>query len=283
MNPHAPLPDPNWNVATDEHGEMPVAATIQFLSAVRDAETQPQRPALRAVNRVQVTCPTCKVHDFCLSEGLDTEALRQIDQFVTSRIRLQKGATLFHIGDRFTSLYAIRSGSCKTVFLSEDGYDQVSGYHMSGEIIGTDGIGTDRHGCQAVALEDTEICALPFDRIEALSRKNIGFQHNFHRLLSREISRERTVMMLLGTMHAEQRMAAFLLDLSQRYQARGYSSSEFVLRMTRRDIGSYLGLKLETVSRLFSRFQREGLIQIQGRGVKLLDRPSLMRLNARSG
>jgi CRP/FNR family transcriptional regulator, anaerobic regulatory protein len=278
MHSDALSPELNWNVATDDRGELHVAASIQSGTMFRDPETQRQRTVLRDVNRVQVTCPTCKVRDFCLSEGLDAESLRQIDQFVSSRNRVRKGETLFRIGDHFSTLYAIRSGSCKTVSLSQDGYDQVSGYHISGEIIGTDGIGTDRHGCQAVALEDTEVCGLPFDRIEALSRKNIAFQHNFHRLLSREISRERTLMMLLGTMHAEQRMAAFLLELSQRYDARGYSPSEFVLRMTRRDIGSYLGLKLETVSRLFSRFHREGLIHIQGRGVKLLDRPSLMRL-----
>jgi CRP/FNR family transcriptional regulator len=149
---------------------------------------------------------------------------------------------------------------------------------MPGEIIGTDGIGNDSHGCQAVALEDTEVCALPFERIEALGRQNVGFQRNLYRLLSREIARERMVMLLLGTMHAEQRLAAFLLDLSQRYQALGYSSCEFVLRMTREEIGSYLGLKLETVSRLFSRFQREGLLQVEGRVVKLLDRTSVKRL-----
>jgi CRP/FNR family transcriptional regulator len=149
---------------------------------------------------------------------------------------------------------------------------------MSAEIIGTDGIGTDHHGCEAVALEDTEVCPLPFDRLETLGRRNIGFQHNLHRLLSREIARERGVMVLLGTMAAERRLAVFLLDLSQRYHARGYSSCEFVLRMTREEIGSYLGLKLETVSRLFSRFQRDGLLQVQGRVVKLLDRQSLKQL-----
>jgi CRP/FNR family transcriptional regulator len=119
---------------------------------------------------------------------------------------------------------------------------------------------------------------LPFDRLEALGRRNVGFQHNLHRLLSREIARERGVMVLLGTMAAERRLAVFLLDLSQRYHARGYSSCEFVLRMTREEIGSYLGLKLETVSRLFSRFQRDGLLQVQGRIVKLLDRQSLKQL-----
>ena len=193
---------------------------------------------------------------------------------------MHKGDTLFRAGDRFASLYAIRSGSCKTVSLTEDGHDQVSGYHMAGEILGTDGIGTDRYSSQAVALEDTEVCVLPFGRLEAFGRQHVRFQHNLHRLLSREISRESKVMLLLGTMLAERRLAVFLLDLSERYRARGYSSCEFVLRMTREEIGSYLGLKLETVSRLFSRFQREGLLQVQGRIVKLLDRASLKRLIA---
>jgi CRP/FNR family transcriptional regulator len=175
-------------------------------------------------------------------------------------------------------LYWIRAGSFKTVSLLEGGYEQVTGYHMLGEIIGTDGIGNDSHGCEAVALEDSEVCSLPFERIEALSRQNSCFQRNLHRLLSREIMRARSVTTLLGTMHADQRLGAFLLDLSQRYRVRGYSSCEFVLRMTRAEIGSYLGLTLETVSRLFSRFQQEGLLQVERRVVKLVDLSSLKRL-----
>ena len=162
--------------------------------------------------------------------------------------------------------------------LSEHGQDQVAGYHMPGEIVGTDGVGTEAHGCQAVALEDTEVWALPFKRLAELSRQNRQLQHNLHLLLSREIARGRALLLLLGTMHAEQRLAAFLIDLSQRYRALGYSSCEFVLRMTREEIGSYLGLQLETVGRLFSRFQRDGLVQVQGRVVKLLDRASMKRL-----
>jgi CRP/FNR family transcriptional regulator len=257
---------------------MQAATVLQSGGSYRDFAAVPTRAVLRDISRAQVTCPTCKLHDVCLSEGLDAESMRQIDELVTARIRLRKGETLFRAGDRFTSLYAIRSGSVKTVSLSEDGHDQVAGYHMPGEIIGTDGVGADAHGCQAVALEDTEVCALPFERLAALGRQNGRFQHNLHRLLAREIARERAVMMLLGTMDAEQRLAAFLLDLSRRYQTLGYSSCEFVLRMTREEIGSYLGLKLETVSRLFSRFQREGLLQVEGRVVKLLDRASVKRL-----
>jgi CRP/FNR family transcriptional regulator, anaerobic regulatory protein len=271
---------PNINAGTDEWGETLVAVTLQVEDADRTLAPCRSRTAVRDLSRYRVTCSTCKQQGICFTAGLDADAMHQIDEIVTVRKRLQKGETLFHIGDHFMSLYAIRSGSCKTVSLSEDGHDQVSGYHMPGEIVGTDGIGADCHGSQAVALENTEICVLPFDRIETLSRQHTGFQHNMHRLLSREITRQRTVLVMLGTMRAEQRLAAFLLDLSQRYEARGYSSSEFVLRMTREEIGSYLGLKLETVSRLFSRFQREGLVQVEGRVVKLLDRVSLKRLIA---
>jgi len=148
--------------------------------------------------------------------------------------------------------------------------------------LGLDGVGNEEHECQAIALEDSEVCVLPFDRVEQIARESAAFQHNVHRYLSREIARQRTLMLLLGTMRADQRLAAFLLDLSQRYQARGYSSSEFILRMTREEIGSYLGLKLETISRLLSRLQQEGLIQVQGRVVKLLERPALRQLVGQS-
>jgi CRP/FNR family transcriptional regulator, anaerobic regulatory protein len=265
------------SITGDKESEMQAAVKLPTGNCFRDAARSP-RTVLHDVRWGHATCPTCKLSDLCLAEGLDTQTLRQIEEVATARVRLKKGQTLFRAGERFTSLYAIRSGSCKTVSPSEDGHDQVAGYHMPGDIIGADGIGTDKYGCHAVALEDTEVCPLPFDRLEALGRQNTDFQHNLHRLLSREIARERAVMLLLGTMVAERRLAVFLLDLSQRYQARGYSSCEFVLRMTREEIGSYLGLKLETVSRLFSRFQRDGLVQVQGRVVKLLDRASLKRL-----
>ena len=257
---------------------MESAATLSLHPELRYTLTPRPRPLLREVSRRQTLCSSCKLHALCFSEGLDAEALRQIDELVTTRTWLRKGATLFRAGTRFSALYAIRSGSCKTVLLSLDGQGQIGGYHMAGDVIGADGIGTGVHGCEAVMLEDTEVCALPFQQVEELSRRNSHLQRNLHRLLSREIARERNIMILLGTMRAEQRLIAFLLDLSERYQERGYSSREFVLRLTREEIGSYLGLKLETVSRLFSRFQREGLIQVQGRVVKLLDQPMLKQI-----
>ena len=218
------------------------------------------------------------MRELCLPVGLEPDALRQLDELVTKRVRLKKGESLYRAGDSFTALYAIRAGSCKTTVLAEDGREQVAGYHMLGDVIGMDGIGTERHGCQAVALEDTECCMLPFDELGDLTRSVAQLQRNLYQALSREIGRSQNAMLLLGSMRAEERLAAFLLNLSQRYRERGYSSTEFVLRMTREEIGSYLGLKLETVSRLFSRFHQEGLIQVQGRSIKLLDIAALKEL-----
>ena len=202
------------------------------------------------------------------------------DKLVSTRIRLRKGDVLFHAGDRFTSLFAVRTGSCKTVVVTHDGSEQVCGHHLPGEVIGYEGIGSEQYSTQAVALEDSEVCVLPFERIEGLAQRTPAFQRLLYRLLSAAIVRERASTIMLGTMRAEQRLAAFLLDLSNRYRSRGFSSSEFVLRMTREEIGSHLGLKLETVSRLFSRFAEEGLIDVHGRIIRILDAIGLQRLLA---
>jgi CRP/FNR family transcriptional regulator, anaerobic regulatory protein len=260
---------------------------MQVSTAVRvREECRPQpgvaaRPLLRDVSRDVASCTVCTLRQICMPVDIrDAQARALFDRLVTTRIRLRKGDVLFRAGDRFTALFAVRVGSLKTVTLTDDGTEQVSGYHLPGEIVGVEGIGNDVHACQAVALEDTEVCTLPFDRVEQLAHDDASFQRRLYRLLSSAIVRERAVALVVGTMHAEQRLASFLLDLSNRYQARGYSSTEFVLRMTRAEIGSHLGLKLETVSRLFSRFAEERLIVVSGRVLKLLDRVALQRLVA---
>jgi len=214
----------------------------------------------------------------CLPIGLSEKDLAELETLLGNRIKLKKGDALFHNGSPFTALFAVKLGSLKTTVLSDDGREQVAGYHMAGDLVGLDGMGEDRHACEALALEDSEACVLPFARIEELARHVPALQHNLHRFLSREIERDHRVMLLLGSMRAEERLAAFLLNLSERYHARGYSSTEFVLRMTREEIGSYLGLKLETVSRLFSKFQEEGLVMVAGRSVKIIDMPILKQL-----
>jgi CRP/FNR family transcriptional regulator, anaerobic regulatory protein len=192
--------------------------------------------------------------------------------------RFHKGEVLFRLGDKFDALYAIRYGSCKTVLLAKGGHDQIAGFYMVGEIVGMDGIASELHECDAIALEDMEAFRLPFNEIESLARRSQEYGHDLHKLLSQECGRAYSVMLMLGTMCAEQRVAFFLLDLSQRYQSHGYSSSEYVLRMTRKEIGSYLGLKLETVSRILSQFQRAGMLQVEGRNVKLRDRAAVSQL-----
>jgi CRP/FNR family transcriptional regulator len=214
----------------------------------------------------------------CMSSGIGIEDADLFDKLVSARIRLRKGDVLFHAGDRFTSLFAIRIGSCKSVMVTHDGSEQVCGHHLPGEVIGYEGIGSEQYSTQAIALEDSEVCVMPFERIEGLAQRTLAFQRLLYRLLSAQILRERASTIMLGTMRAEQRLATFLLDLSHRYRSRGFSSSEFVLRMTREEIGSHLGLKLETVSRLFSRFAEEGLIGVQGRVIRLVDPIGLQRL-----
>ena len=207
--------------------------------------------------------------------GLSIEELDRLDDVVAIRRKIKRGTTLFRNGEKFTSLYAIRTGFFKTCVASEDGRDQVTGFQMAGEVIGLDGIVNDHHTCDAVALEDTEVCVMPFDRIEELSREISSLQRHVHKIMSREIVREHGVMLLLGSMRAEERLATFLLNLVQRLHARGFSQSELVLRMTREEIGSFLGLKLETVSRTFSKFVEEQIIEVRQRHVRILNTESL--------
>ena len=234
---------------------------------------------LRDVARGMLQSATPRLTDFSMFAGLDPETTPHAMRLMSSPIRrLRRGDALYRKGSGFRALFAIRNGSCKSVLLTRDGNEQVAGYHMAGEIIGMDGIGTGTHECQASALEDMDVCPLAFDRVEQLAQISASFRHNLHKMMSLECVRAQNLMIVLGTMRAEQRLAVFLLDLSQRYGARGYSSCEFVLRMTREEIGSHLGVALETVSRLFSRFQREGLIQVQGRTVKVLDKVAMNQL-----
>ncbi len=229
---------------------------------------------------LRAVCGNCSMRELCLPVGLDQQEIATLDSLISSRRRLQRGEALYRTGDVFTSLYAVRRGFLKTYVLHEDGSEQVTGFQMTGEILGMDAISTDRHACDALALEDTEVCEVPFDALERLSGTIPTLQRHFHKTLSREIVRDQGLMLLLGSMRAEERLAAFLLNLSQRFSDRGYSRSEFNLRMTREDIGSYLGMKLETVSRTLSRFQDEGLLAVQGKAIQLLDLERLRTLTS---
>ncbi len=232
---------------------------------------------------IKVACSNCNLRELCMPLGLNESEMERVDEVVATRRKVARGDNLFRQGDKFNALYAIRTGFFKTRISAEDGRDQVTGFQMAGEIIGLDGIVSDHHTCDAVALEDAEVCVMPFDRIEELSREITSLQRHVHKIMSREIVRENGVMLLLGSMRAEERLAAFLLNLVQRLHARGFSQSELILRMTREEIGSYLGLKLETVSRTFSKFVEDGIVEVKQRHVRILNADALkLIVNAQS-
>ena len=228
--------------------------------------------------KVEVNCSSCNLRELCLPGGLCIEDIEEVQGIVYARRRVKRGERLFAAGDEFTAIYAIRSGTFKTNVVDGEGREQVTGFFMGGELLGLDGMGTGRHNSTAVALEDSEICVMPFAMIEKMAREIPSLQRHLHAVLAREIVRDHGVMMLLGSMRAEERLSAFLSNLSKRFLRRGYSQSDFNLRMTREEIGSYLGLKLETVSRLFSQFQKDGLIEVQQKHVRIVDIQKLERV-----
>jgi len=223
-------------------------------------------------------CKICHLRALSPSCGLAGHAADRTENLIHSRKRMKRGQSLYRAGDPFRSLYAIRSGFFKSNLLKENGCEQVIGFYMAGEVIGMDGIGSGSHASSAIALEDGDVCELPYSHVERIGLDKPGFESRFHRILSREIVRNQGMMLLLGSMRAEQRLAAFLLNLSQRFTVLGYSPSELDLSMTREDIGSYLGMTLETVSRLFSRFQHDGLIDVRHRHIRIFDLVALETL-----
>ncbi len=224
-----------------------------------------------SLSPLRVACSNCNLRELCLPLKLSLKEIELIEDMVASRKRVKRGTALYRAGDHFDALYTIRLGFLKSSVMSSDGREQVTAFHMAGEMIGLDGIASEVHSCDAIALEDTEVCVLPYERVLAVTSSLPSMGQHVHKILSREIVRQHGIMLLLGSMHAEERLAAFLLNLSQRFEARGYSRSEFVLRMTRAEIGSYLGLKLETVSRVLSRFSHDGLIQVNQKHVQILN------------
>jgi len=220
----------------------------------------------------RAVCSSCNLREICLPVGLTKLELDYIDRrLVAGRRKVPRGGYLYRTGERFDSLYAIWTGSFKTCQSMADGREQVTGFQLGGDLLGLDGIDSRQHGLDAVALEDSWVCVIRFEDFDNLAQEVGSLRQQFHRIMSREIVRDHGVMLLLGSMRAEERLATFLLGLSQRFTARGYSASEFHLRMTRDEIGSYIGLSLETVSRLFSRFQEEGLITVQQKHIRILD------------
>ncbi|MBK1731130.1 fumarate/nitrate reduction transcriptional regulator Fnr [Thiococcus pfennigii] len=224
---------------------------------------------------IRVVCKNCTLATLCLPMGLTPEDTERLDKIVKRNRPLHRGDYLFRSGERFRSLYVVKTGSVKTYAPSEEGGEQVLGFHLPGEIIGLDAIEKDHHICSARVLETSAICEIPFNRLEELTCCIPSLQHQMFRLLSKEIGHDTDMLLLLGKRNAEERLATFLVSLSRRLQRRGLSPNDFYLSMSRHEIGNYLGLAVETVSRLFTRFQDEGLLEVDRKHVQLKDLAAL--------
>jgi CRP/FNR family transcriptional regulator len=219
-------------------------------------------------------CDSCGARKICQAAQLGCGAPHPITFHVGTR-KVRAGEAVFRVGDPFRNLYIPRAGTCKSIRLHRDGRQQITAFHLGGECLGMDAIASGRHQTEAVALEDMMVCVLPYHDIEALADDISDVRRGLERMLSGEIVREAGLLMLMGHLSAEERVAAFLVDLAERYAARGYSPVAFNLRMSREEIGSHLGMKLETVSRMFSRLQQRGLIALHGKEVHILDMAGL--------
>jgi CRP/FNR family transcriptional regulator len=227
---------------------------------------------------IKLACKDCSLATLCLPVGLDPDDVKRLDGIVKRGRPYHRSDHIFRENDHFQSLRVITSGSVKTYTPNQDGSEQVLGFHLPGELIGLDAIQHNYHTCSAVALETTAVCDIPFDQLESLSSSIPSLQHQLYRLLSREIGYETEMLTLLGKKSAEERLATFLLSFSDRFKKRGFSASDFFLSMSRHEIGNYLGLAVETVSRLFTRFQDEGLLRVERKHVQLLDIPKIYEI-----
>lgn len=218
-----------------------------------------------------IACSDCGIYQLCLPTSIDEADIELLDKIVKTRRIFKRGDYLFRLGHSFHSVYALRSGSVKSYILMDDGRVQITGFHVAGELLGLNAINTRAYSCEARALETTAVCEIPFDRLEELGQAIPSLQHQMMRIMSREIAHNQELMLLLGKKNAEERLATYLMSLSSRFAKRSYSSTEFNLSMSRGDIGNYLGMAEETVCRVLTRFEHDGLISIKRRLIKLLD------------
>ena len=223
-------------------------------------------------------CQNCSLYDLCLPLGLETSDLDKLDSVIKRRQAVDKNKQLFRLGEPLKSVYAIRSGSFKSYLTNPDGTEQIVGFHLPGEILGMDAICEEKHICTAKALETSSVCEIPFERLETLARDIPGLQHQLFRLMSQEIKQDQDLMLLLAQMPAETRLASFLLGMAERLNKLGYSSNEFNLSMSRGDIANLLGMAVETISRLLSHFQNDGLLNVERKHITILDMEKMRKL-----
>jgi CRP/FNR family transcriptional regulator len=260
----------------------PMPEHLRAYSPLSSVDSPCSRPACKAIEAkdlppVLALCTSCHLSERCLPSEFAGSEVHSTDEGAFSRHKIRVGETLYREGDLFEHLYEVRSGNLKSSLSLSKGHERVSGFHMAGDLIGLDGLGTGHHLSTAVALEDTEVCAISYAFASELAKRMPRFQHALMQNLSREAMQEYHLLVRLGSLPSTKRLAAFLLNQSLRLSARGYSPREFHLRMTRADIASYLALTLETVCRSFSELQKSGLLEVEQRHVRILNLAALRR------
>ncbi|HEB82498.1 MAG TPA: fumarate/nitrate reduction transcriptional regulator Fnr [Gammaproteobacteria bacterium] len=227
------------------------------------------------INHLKVSCKQCNLRELCFPHGMNDDELTNMDAVVDQPQPLHKGDFLYRDGDENVAIYAVRSGCVKTMTESPNGEEQIVGFHLPGELLGLDGFGEGVHTCNALALETSSVCELPLEKLEHLCHELPGLQKQMRRIMGKEVASDHQLLLLLGKMTAEERLASFLLSLSSRMHERHWKENEFNLSMPRQDIANYLGMAVETVSRLFATFQSENIIQVDRRHITILDMPAL--------
>ncbi|MDE3270699.1 FNR family transcription factor [Pseudoalteromonas sp. G4] len=225
-----------------------------------------------------IKCQDCSISQLCIPVSLNSEEMGKLDDIIERKKPLHKGDFLFEAGQPLRSIYAVRSGSFKSYTLTESGEEQITGFHLAGDIVGFDGISTMSHRSYAQAMETAMVCEIPFTTLDDLSGKLPKLRHQVMRMMSNEINYDQEMLLMLNKKSAEERLAAFLANLSTRFGERGFSKKEFRLTMTRGEIGNYLGLTVETISRLLSRFQKAEIIKVEGKFITILNADELFKV-----
>ncbi len=225
--------------------------------------------------KFKASCESCNLAELCLPRGLNQQELESLEKLVRQTRPLQKGDYLFRGGDPLSSLYAVRSGSIKLFTDSDDGEEQIIGFYLPGEIVGLDGFETNAHSCSAIALETSSLCSFPYADLAHICQNVPALQEQMFRIMGRELSHENRLLLTIAKKNAEERIASFLSSLSARFKTLGFSPLDFHLSMSRQEIGNYLGLTIETVSRILSRLQKNGVIEIDNKRITIVNPEAL--------
>ena len=231
----------------------------------------PARNRKLKIADIKVSCGTCSLSELCLPHGMSHDDMDELDKIVKRQQPFQPGQHIFRAGDTGHALFAVRSGALKSYCTTEDGDEQVIGFTLPGEVVGLDGMSDGNYASSSVVLETASVCELPYNSLEDMCHTLSGLNRQMMRIVSKEVVADQAMLLLLGKRTAEERLANFLLALSSRYHSRGLSANEFNLPMSRQDIGNYLGLAIETVSRLFANFQKNQLLTVNRRQIILTD------------